>query len=233
MNTVKKHGAHGFSQFKLTQNLLNNLSQFDLTSNEKLVLLYLSSCYNPKKADMFPKQKTIAAKIGISERSVVRAIQGLIKQGLIVVECKYTNHYKFTSKIVGKCPQNDFNSQDDNLSAELGQNDTQQGDNLSPHEHEPIKEHTKQPASVEDFKILKDYAESKGAKNITAYINALKQSGSAEKIIKEFKVKRGADRFYENQYRETLERNEAVRNFEGIDPKSHKGMQEVLKQLRG
>ena len=88
MQTAKKHDQHGFSQFRLTNKTVNNLSQFDLTPTAKLVLVYLTTCYNPKKADMFPKQKTIAMKLGISERSIVRAISELIKAGLIVVECK-------------------------------------------------------------------------------------------------------------------------------------------------
>ena len=114
-NTVKKHATHGFSQFTLTQNLLNNLQQFEITPTAKLVLLYLSSCYNPKKADMFPKQKTIAAKIGISERSVVRAISELIQAGLIIVECKYSNRYKFTSKIVAEPPRNEKIFEQENI----------------------------------------------------------------------------------------------------------------------
>ena len=46
---------------------------------------------------MFPKQKTIAAKIGVSERSVTRAVQELFKAGLILVECKHTNRYKIVA----------------------------------------------------------------------------------------------------------------------------------------
>ena len=105
MNTVKKHDKQGFTQFDLTKHLLNNLQQFKITPTAKLVLLELSACYNPKKPDMFPKQKTIALKLGISERSVNRAIQELFKAGLILIECKYTNRYKFTSKIVSECKQ--------------------------------------------------------------------------------------------------------------------------------
>ena len=46
---------------------------------------------------MFPKQKTIAAKIGVSERSVTRAVQELFKAGLILIECKHTNRYKIVA----------------------------------------------------------------------------------------------------------------------------------------
>lgn len=184
---VKTHATHGFSQFKLTDRLLKNLNKYELSPTGKLVLLYLSSCYNPKKADVFPKQKTIANKLGISERSVVRAIQELVKGSLIFVESKYTNHYVFSSKIVQKQSQNEKIFEPENLSDDLSQNDTLKHDNLSHHEHEPKKEQEKQPLSIEDYKILKQYAIKRGAKNIQAYINALIKLGSAESIIKEHK----------------------------------------------
>lgn len=187
LQKAETHATHGFSQFKLTDRLLKNLNKYELSPTGKLVLLYLSSCYNPKKADVFPKQKTIANKLGISERSVIRAIQELVKGGLIFVESKYTNHYVFSSKIVQKPSQNEKNFEPENLSDDLSQNDTSKRDNLSHHEHEPKKEQEKQPLSMEDYKILKKYATKRGAKNIQAYINALIKSGSAESIIKEYK----------------------------------------------
>lgn len=185
LQTAKNHVGHGFSQFRLTNYLLNNLSQFNLSPIAKLVLLELSACYNPKKADMFPKQKTLAKKIGVSERSIVRAIQELVKEGLVLVESKYSNHYIFTSKISQKLPQNDKNFYSENMSEDLRRNNIQNRDNLSP--HKPIIEPIKKPLKVEDYKILKNYAIQKGAKNLQAYINALIKSGSAEKIIANFK----------------------------------------------
>lgn len=202
-NTAKKHARHGFSQFKLTNYLLNNLSQFEITPIAKLVLLELSACYNPNKPDMFPKQKTLAKKIGVSERSVVRGVQELIKTGLILVESKYTNHYVFTSRIGGEWSQNEKKFTSENMSDDLRQNDSSKRDNLSRHEHEPIKEQINQPENVEDFKILKSYAESRGAKNVASYIAALKRNGSAEKIIKDFKAKEIADRYFAKQVEDT------------------------------
>lgn len=187
LQQAESHATHGFSQFRFTDRLLKNLNKYELSPTGKLVLLYLSSCYNPKKADVFPKQKTIASKLGISERSVVRAIQELVKEGLIFVESKYTNHYVFSSKIVQKPSQNKKFFEPENLSDDLSQNDTSKRDNLSHHEHEPKKEQEKQPLSMEDYKILKQYAIKRGAKNIQAYINALIKSGSAESIIKDYK----------------------------------------------
>ena len=184
MNTAKKHAQHGFSQFALTQNLLNNLSQFKLTPTAKLVLLELSSFYNPRKVDMFPKQKTLAKKIGISERSVVRAIQELLNEGLIMVECKYTNHYKFTSRIVSQRPEN--------MSEDLGQNGKKEADKLS--EHEPTIEPIKEPSGKSgenvyngDDLILYEYAKKKAKYNVYSFMKAIKEKGGDKKIISEHK----------------------------------------------
>lgn len=224
--TAKKHVGHGFSQFKLTNYLLNNLSQFDITPTAKLVLLELSACYNPNKPDMFPKQKTLASKIGVSERSVVRAIQELFKAGLIIIECKYTNRYKFTSKIVNEPVQNENFFKAEKVSDDLSQNDREKGDKFS--SHEPTKELIKEPVKVEDFKILKEYAESKGAKNVKAYIEALKRNRSAEQIIKAFKEKKAADKYFERQIKETEERNARNRIWTAVSPKECDKLKDVL-----
>lgn len=195
--SMEKHATHGFSQFRLTNNLLQNLYKYEITPIAKLVLLYLSSCYNPKKTHMFPKQKTIASKIGATERSVVRAIQELVKEGLIVIECKYTNYYKFTSQIVSKPSEN--------MSDDLGQNDIQQDDKLSEHDSKPMNEPINEPAKVDDFKILKQYAQDHKAKNVAAYINFLKKNGKAEKIVADFKAKEASDKFFAKQVKATKE----------------------------
>lgn len=232
-NTVQKHAVHGFSQFRLTNYLLNNLSQFNITPIAKLVLLELSACYNPKKADMFPKQKTLAKKIGVSERSVVRGIQELMKAGLILVESKYTNHYIFTSRIAFIPSQNERLGEPDKTSDDLRQNDTSLRDNLSHHEHEQIKEHDNQPPSVDDFKILKEYAEKKGAKNITSYVAALKRNGAADKIIKEIKEKERANNYYAKQIEQTAKMNEQNRIWVAENPNDCAKLREVLRKNWG
>lgn len=225
---MEKHATHGFSQFRLTNNLLQNLYKYEISPTGKLVLLYLSSCYNPKKAHMFPKQKTIASKIGVSERSVVRAVQELVKEGLIVIECKYTNYYKFTSQIVSKSAKDEKIFEPENMSDDLRQNDIQKGDNLSEHDSKPMNEPINEPVNVDDFKILKEYAESKGAKNPTAYINALKKNGSAEKIIADFKAKEASDKFFAKQVKETKEYIEQKKR----DAKTASGPTQEWKELK-
>lgn len=189
MNTKKKPVNTAFSQYEFTQNLLNNLQQFNVSPIAKLVLLQLSTYYNPKHRDVYPKQKTIAAKLGVSERSVTRAISELVKEGLILIECKYTNHYIFTQKISGQQPVN--------LSNDIGQYDIKQQDNLAPHEYNQLDKQINEPSehkggnvySTEDYKILKEYAIKHNAIRVNSYIKRLKENGSAEKILKDYKEK--------------------------------------------
>lgn len=230
---AKKQVGHGISQFELTNYLLQNLNKFELTPVAKLVLLELSACYNPNKPDMFPKQKTLALKCGVSERSVTRAVQELFKAGLIMIECKYTNRYKFTSKIGFLPAQNEKKFNSDNLSGKIRQDDRKDDDNLSPDNHEQIREQIKEPESVEDFKILKDYAERRGAKNTGAYINALKNSGAAGKIISDSKTKAAADSYYKQQIEETRKRNAKYTVWVADDPKKCSRLNEVLKSIKG
>lgn len=186
-NTVKTMSQHGFTQFELTTGIITKLNTFKLTPTAKLVLLYLTTCYNPKHNEIFPKQKTIANKLGISERSVTRAIQELFKEGFVLIECKYTNRYKFTSKIVSECPEN--------LSDNKRQKVSQKQDNLSAHDIEQTIEPYKEPQStlggnvysLEETQILQDYAKKHNAKNISAYVAKLRANGSDKTIIQEYK----------------------------------------------
>lgn len=181
--SMQMHAGHGISQFELSKKVLNNLSQYNLKPTAKLVLLYLCDCYNPEHGKMFPKQTTIAQKLGVSEISVIRAIQELHKEGLIISERKYINCYKFTSKIVQNCPQISKTKK----IVEAYQKVEQPIKKISPCIEQ--KKETNKSTNIEDYKILKAYAVSKGAININAYINALVKSGSAKEIIKNEKQK--------------------------------------------
>lgn len=161
---------------------------------------------------MYPKQASIAQKIGCSERSVIRAIQELFKAGLIIIEGKHTYKYKFSQYLL-------------NLGGMVKIIDNAQ-DNLSGTMIEPINEPTNEPLNVVEFKILKEYAINYGAKNVQAYINNLKQTGADKKIIAEWKAKRGADLYAKNQIAQTSELIRQMREQKG-DP-----MPESFKQLR-
>lgn len=183
------------TQFELTTNIITKLNTFKLTPTAKLVLLYLTTCYNPKHKEVFPKQKTISIKLGISERSVTRAIQELFKEGLVLIECKYTNRYKFTSKIAQEPPH----LPSEKLSDDKGQNDTLKRDNLSHLIHEQKKE-TKKEQTLRsgenvytgDDLILYEYAKKKAKYNVDALIKKIKENGGDKKIIKEYKAKENA-----------------------------------------
>lgn len=187
MNTVKKQTSYAFSQFTLTNKLLQNLYKYKLTPTAKLVLLELSTCYNPKHGDMFPKQKTLANRIGVSEASVIRAISELHKEGLIISERKYTNRYKFTSKILNQATQNEYFLQPNDMQVENSQNVTSKACNLQGTCIEQKKEQKRNLKNNDDDKYLIQYAEKRGIQNKIAYINAIKKNGGAQRIINEYK----------------------------------------------
>ena len=185
-NKAETHVEHVFNQFELTKKLINNLQQFTLTPSAKLVMIYLSTCYNPNKKDVYPKQKTIASKLGISERSTVRAINELIKAGLILKVCNYTNRYIITSRILCEPPQNEKFFTSDNVSETICKNDTKQDDKMA--HHEQIKGTNKE----QDKKYLEQYAIEKGIENVTPYVNAIMRNGHYNNIIRKYKEKENA-----------------------------------------
>ena len=200
-NVAKKHATHAIRQVELLNYLLNNLSQFNLKPTTKLVLLYLAGCYNPKHVDVFPKQKTIALQMGISERSVISAIQELHKEGLVISERKYTNRYKFTSRILNLGGLVEDFSEPEEIAEKNSKICSKENENSAPPYIEQEKEQKKEQTEVikggnvylfqsEEDRILEEYAIKHGARNVKAYINTLKSSGSAKKIICEYKTKR-------------------------------------------
>lgn len=212
MQTAKKEAARELTQYQLTTEIITKLNTLQLTPTAKLVLLYLTTCYNSNHREVFPKQKTIADKLGVSERSVTRAIQELFNEGLILIECKYTNRYKFTSRIVSEHP--------DKMADNLCQNVSGEGDKLSVPYIEQTIEHEKEPSKnrgvmyIGDDKILADYALKHNARNVQAYINTLKSSGSAKKIISESKKKRNYTQIALRNIEETQNLIKQYKDFE-------------------
>lgn len=217
MKTAKKHVTHDISGFELIDYLLQNVYKYNLTHVEKHVLFQLARCYNPKNKYIFPKQKTIALKINASERSVVRAIQSLVKAGLIIVECNISNRYAFTSKILAEVAQNQKNFSNEIMSYDE-EIISQDSDTMSGTYIEPIKEQIKKPTVVENYKILKEYAIQHNAISIPAYINDLKKKGVAADIIREYREKEGVLKYWDNQAAKTTELVQEYNNMQSEPP---------------
>lgn len=183
---AQKHATHAITGFELTKKALYISSQYEIKGVTLNVLLYLTTCYNSKSKFVYPKQKTIAKMISASERSVVRAIQELVKKGLILVECKYSNKYIFTPKLTGETSQIEKFFTPEKMSDENSKNVTLKRDTMSLHDKEQIKEKNNL-TNVEDYKILKDYVIKNKGRNIQSYINWLINNGKAEKIIRDYK----------------------------------------------
>ena len=242
LKEVEKHEEYGFSQFELTQSLLQNLNKLKLTATENIILLELSLFYNPKHADIFPKQKTIALKANCSERSVIRAVQSFIKGGLIMVECKYTNRYKFTQKLLNLCGLVKDFKQGDNLSYSGCQNVIKEGDNLSHHEQSieqkknnkvVVLKNSEKSETISDEEILRQYAEKHAKSNIQGYINALKIKGVAADIIRQYREKEGVRKYWDSQAAQTSELVREYANFKGDPmPESFKNLKKVLMGCR-
>jgi predicted transcriptional regulator len=117
----KKPKINGFN---LAQRLYTSgiAAAFDLNPTQILVLIGLASHFNPDKSVVFPSQEYLAKKLNISERSVVRAINELIKKRLIVKSKNGNNNlYAFTAIFFEAA----------GMSADTRQSDTPPNDNLT------------------------------------------------------------------------------------------------------
>lgn len=91
------------SGFDLTTLLIRGgLRNLGLNSNAKQVLLYLATCYNERNGVVYPRVKTIAEAMDISERGVIRALQELTEKGCIIrsKRKKNSNEYVITKKVL-------------------------------------------------------------------------------------------------------------------------------------
>ncbi len=86
------------SQFELINLIYKSklMQKIDIPATAKLVLYALVHHYNPANEDMFPSQKFIAQSLGISEKSVERAVKELANSRLIMYVTRNVNRYKFT-----------------------------------------------------------------------------------------------------------------------------------------
>ena len=183
---VETHAGHGVSQFELTTQIIKNLNKYDLTPTAKLVLILLTTHYNEEKngAVVFPSMPYISETLGISLTATKQAIKDLVAQGLILqskrekIRGNY-NKYLLTQKVqnstVERAENKPFKSTEKDLSF------------IRTNKENEIKEQNNvvlKNVSLEDYKILKNYAIKNGARNINAYINKLLSCGSEGDIIK-------------------------------------------------
>lgn len=87
---VKKTTSFEICKQIYTSGLLNKVK---LSPSTKLVLIALANHY----PNVFPSQKFIATQLGITTRSVERAIFELKNKGLVIYITKKVNNYKFTN----------------------------------------------------------------------------------------------------------------------------------------
>lgn len=236
MNTVKKEAAKDFSQFEITSDLLRNLYKFNLTPVTKLVLLELTTHLNEDRngSVVFPSIGYIAEVLGIGLTAAKKAINDLIKEGIIIkskrgnVRGNY-NKYLLTPKVR-------------NSTSERSENDCfKQSDSdlflLRTNNNEHIKEQTVKIKGgnvySEDDKILQEYAEQHKARNIKAYVNTLKSTGSAEKILKEHRKKSYIAQRAENSVKETQELITKYSNYaaDAVSSETCAAWQELGKKL--
>lgn len=213
---AETHAKNGVSQLELTSHLLRNLYKFDLTPVTKLVLLELTSHLNENTNGLvvFPSIGYIAEVLGIGLTAAKKAINDLIMNGLIIKSKR--------NKVRGNCNKYLFTQKVRNLTLERSQNElfkrTESDlfmitDNNEQIKNKPVEINTNRKTEKNrggnvysgDDEILVSYAVKHNAKNINAYILKLKETKSAEKIIKEYKNKQFVSKRAENLIKETQE----------------------------
>ena len=203
MQALKKESKReSISQFELTSDLLRNLYKFNLTPVTKLVLLELTTHLNENKngSVVFPSVNYISEVLGIGLTAAKKAIGDLINEGLIIktkrdkIRGNY-NKYLLTLKVrnmTSEPSENELFKQSDSDLFMIRTNKQEKINNKSTDVNYPEKpDNLKSGGNVYsgDDEILADYAVKHNAKNVSAYISKLKETGSANKIIKEHNSK--------------------------------------------
>ena len=202
---LKEKQQESCTQFQITSDLLRNLYKFDLTPVTKLVLLELTTHLNESKngSVVFPSVSYVAEVLGIGLTAAKKAINDLIKEGLIIkskrdkVRGNY-NKYLLTLKV-----RNLTSERSENEFFKQSKNDLFMITNKKEQKKEQTVINKGGNVYLGDDEILADYAAKHNAKNVNAYIAKLKETGSAAKIIKEYKKKRFIAKRAENAQKET------------------------------
>ena len=218
--------------YELTTALIRGgLGLLKLSASTGQVLLYLATCYNGKP--VFPRIKTIADNMGLSERTVSRAINELLENNCILKskKARNINTYQFTNKIMSLV----------NMADDTRQNDTLEPDKMSlpyievkQHEVKPI---TNKKNVVSFFKISLDdipasIRNNEAIKNKIGYWLSLDDNAkeSYKQKDKEAEAKKEAE---QNRKREQAEYLQSLRDMKNEKPMTETiTRQEAIKILQ-
>lgn len=172
LQTVTNGNTPHLSGYDLTLLLIRGgIGRLGLNSNAKEVLLYLASCYNEKKGVVYPRVKTMAAALDISERGVIRALAELTEKGCIIrsKRKKNSNEYVITRKVLQSNPMQNQTKNADVVTT-YGHNDTFSSDTVSPLMNNEIEQHEveKQQPKKADVVSLSSFSLSKVPASILA-----------------------------------------------------------------
>lgn len=221
---LKTKQQEGCTQFQITSDLLRNLYKFDLTPVTKLVLLELTTHLNESKngSVVFPSVGYVAEVLGIGLTAAKKAINDLIKEGLIIkskrdkVRGNY-NKYLLTLKVrnlTSERSENELFKQSEsdlfmitNKKEQKKEQTVKSGENVyraSEQSARAERSHVYHERSLTgDDLILYEYAKKKAKYNVDALIKKIKENGGDKKIIKEYKQKRFITQRAENAQKET------------------------------
>ena len=227
MGTVLKvKQQESCTQFEITTDLLRNLYKFDLTPVTKLVLLELTTHLNENKngSVVFPSVSYIAEVLGIGLTAAKKAINDLIKEGLIIkskrdnVKGNYNKYLLRLAKIDFKTGknENEYKYTQTDINGQKTANKPSENELLKQSDSDLFYIGTNKIEKInnKEDEILKSYAIRHGAKNVNAYVNVLRKNGSADKIIKEYKQKRFIAKRAENAQKQTAELVKLYKSYE-------------------
>ena len=233
-NAVTLGTVQKTSQFEITSDLLRNLYKFDLTPVTKLVLLELTTHLNESKngSVVFPSVGYIAEVLGIGLTAAKKAINDLIKEGLIIkskrdkVRGNY-NKYLLTLKVrnlTSKRSEKElFKQSESDLFMITNKKEQKKEQTLSSGEN----------VYNGDDLILYEYAKKKAKYNVDALIKKIKENGGDKKIIKEYKQKQFIAKRAENTQKETQETIKLYESFktDAVAPETSLAWQELGKKF--
>lgn len=237
MKKTESMSEHALSQFEITSDLLRNLYKFDLTPVTKLVLLELTTHLNENKNGpvVFPSVGYVAEVLGIGLTACKKAINDLIKAGLII-KSKRDNIKGNYNKYLLRLAKFDFKTGKNKNEYKYTQTDINgQKTTNKPSENELLKQsnsdlfyigtNNNEKINNKDEEYLKIYAQKKGARNVQAYITAIKKNGGVTQIIEKFK---------KNEKRQKIEDMKTKRFIEQVklDRKNAVPPTEAWKALR-